>query len=401
MHVTTSCSRGAAGVQPIRVAILTPPGRGAIAVVGAWGPGAVEFVGRLFVPRGPTSLAARADGGIAFGTWRASGEDVVVVRHGRERLEIHGHGGTAAPAAVLASLLAAGASPGRWQDWCGHGPCATEAVEYLPAATGPKAARILSRQAAGSLDRAFEQLTAALSSGDLKRARAMADRLRAASRVGMRLIEPWRIVIAGEVNAGKSSLVNAILGHGRSIVSPLPGTTRDVLVVPAVLDGWAVELVDTAGTRGGHAVDSPTEREGIARAAAAARRADLVVRVLPPDATSAAATRPGVPELVVRSKADLAATVHPAGEIVTSAATGLGIEPLTAAIVSRLVPEEVGDPALLAGPVPFTARQIELLEHLVAAAAHSSASSGPPAGVSSDFSPDVAPDLSPVPRPRT
>lgn len=368
MRVPTSCSREAAGVQPIRAAILTPPGRGAIAVVGVWGPGAVELVGRLFAPRGPTALEARPHGGIAFGTWTPSGEDVVVVRHGRERLEIHGHGGTAAPAAVLASLLAAGARPSPWQDWCDSGPCAAEAVNCLPAAAGPKAARILSRQAAGMLDRAFEQLTAAEAGGDLQRARAMIDRLRAASRVGVRLIEPWRIVVAGEVNAGKSSLVNALLGHGRSIVSPLPGTTRDLVIVPAVLAGWAVELVDTAGTRGDRTADSATEREGIARAAEAARQADLVVRVLPPDAASAAATRSDVPDLLVRSKADLAGVADPAVEIVTSAATGLGIEALAEAIVARLVPEETADPTLLAGPVPFTARQVELLERFAAVA---------------------------------
>ncbi|MFM7243280.1 MAG: GTPase [Planctomycetaceae bacterium] len=374
--MTTSCSREAAGVQPIRAAILTPPGRGAIAVVGVWGPGAVELVGRLFVPRGPTSLTARGDGGIAFGSWTASGEGVVVVRHGSDRLEIHGHGGTAAPAVVLTSLLAAGASLGRWQEWCEAGPCAVEAVECLPAAAGPKAARILSRQASGVLDRAFEQLATAVTGGDRAGARAMVDRLQAASRVGVQLTEPWRVVVVGEVNAGKSSLVNALLGHGRSIVSPLPGTTRDLLIVPTVLDGWAVELVDTAGTRGDRVVDSLTEREGIARAAEAARRADLVVRVLPPDAAPAAATRPDVPELVVRSKADLAVASHAAGEIVTSAATGLGIEALVGAIVARLVPEEMANPALLAGPVPFTPRQIEMLGRL-AAPAQSSASSIP------------------------
>lgn len=366
--MTTSSSSEPAGVQPIRAAILTPSGRGAIAVVGVSGPGAVGLVGGLFAPRGPAPLDARPDGGIAFGTWTPSGEEVVVVRHGRDRLEIHGHGGTAAPAAVLASLLAAGASPGRWQDWCALGPCGREAVEALPAAAGPKAARILSRQASGLLDRAFEQLAAALAGGDLATATTMAERLRAASRVGVRVTEPWRVVVVGEVNAGKSSLVNALLGHGRSIVSPLPGTTRDVLIAPAVLAGWAVELVDTAGTRGDRAADSATEREGIARAAEAARRADLVVRVLPPAAVPTAAARPDVPELVVRSKADLATASHSAEELVTSAATGLGIEALAAAIVARLVPEETADPELLAGPVPFTPRQVEILERLAAAA---------------------------------
>jgi tRNA modification GTPase len=356
-----------AAVHPIHAAILTPSGRGAIAVVGVWGPGAVGLVGRLFASRGSAPLDARADGAIAFGSWTPSGEDVVVVRHGPDRLEVHGHGGTAAPAALLESLLAAGASPGRWQDWSALGPCGREAVAALPEAAGPKAARILSRQASGLLDHALGELAAAVARGDRAAAGPMADRLRAASRVGVRLTEPWRIVVVGAVNAGKSSLVNALLGHGRSIVSPLPGTTRDLLVVPAVLAGWAVELADTAGTRDDRAVDSATEREGIARAAEAARRADLVVRVLPPDAAPASPSRPDEPELLVRSKADFAAAPPAAGGIATSAATGLGIEALADAIVARLVPEESADPALLAGPVPFTRRQVEVIEQLAAA----------------------------------
>ena len=394
--MTTISSSEAAGVQPVRAAVLTPPGRGAIAVVGVWGPGAIELVGRSFAPRGATPLASRPDGGIAFGTWTASGEDVVVVRYAAERLEIHCHGGVAAPAAVLASLMEAGAVAGRWQDWSSLGPCAREALEALPAAAGPQAARILSRQASGLLDRACERLAAAVARGDRSTAREVTERLRAAARVGRRLTEPWRVVVVGEVNAGKSSLVNAVLGHARSIVSPLPGTTRDLLVAPTVLDGWAVDLVDTAGTRGDAPIGSVAEREGVARAAEAARRADLVVRVLPPDAAPSPAGVSDRPELVVRSKADLAGMPFAADGIATSAVTGLGIEALAAAIVARLVPEQADDPGLFAGPVPFTPRQVAMLERL--AAAHSPA----PSSVSpAEAAADVPPDLSPVPRPRT
>jgi len=376
--VTTISSSEPSGVQPIWATVLTPPGRGAIAVVGVSGPGAVNLVGRLFAPRGVTPLAARPDGAIAFGAWVPSGEHVVVVRHRSDRLEIHGHGGTAAPAAVLGSLVAAGAVAGRWQDWCSLGPCAREAFEALPKAAGPKASRILARQAAGLLDREFAGLAVAVAHDDRSTAGHLVERLQAASRVGLRLTEPWRVVVVGEVNAGKSSLVNAILGHARSMVSPLPGTTRDLVVASVVLDGWAVELIDTAGDRGGLPEDSVSEREGIARAAEAARRADLVVRVLPSAAAPPPPAWPGVPELVVRSKADLGGVPPHEGVVATSAVSGLGIETLADAIVARLVPEERASPGVLAGPVPFTSRQVEVLERFAGAAQSPSSSAASP-----------------------
>jgi len=174
------------------------------------------------------------------------------------------------------------------------------------------------------------------------------------------------VVVAGEVNAGKSSLVNAIAGYARSIVSAEPGTTRDVLETRLVLDGWEIDLVDTAGLR-----EEPTgqvEREGMARAVAAAASADLVVQVLDVGQASACheyrqAKACPTPEICVLSKCDLAASrsTSPPHAIRTSAVSGLGIDELAAAIVQRLVPEERDEPALLDGAVPFTERQLGLL----------------------------------------
>ena len=168
-------------------------------------------------------------------------------------------------------------------------------------------------------------------------------------------------MVAGPVNAGKSSLVNALAGHARSIVTPQPGTTRDLVTTRVVLGGWEVELIDTAGERPPGEAVSATERAGIALAADARARADLVLAVatvddLPPRAA-------GPRELVVLTKADLGAApaTVPAGGVVTSAVTGLGIDELAAAIVAALVPEDADDPDLLAGPVPFTERQVEAI----------------------------------------
>lgn len=361
----TSPSRsGQAGVQPpagVRASLLTPPGRGALAVVGVRGEGTIAVVDGLFRPRGGPPLAARPDGAIAFGSWLPSGEDVVVARHAVDRVEIHGHGGTAAPEAILASLESAGAGSGRAEEWLAGGPAAREALAALPEAWAPRSAMILTRQATGMLDAVLADLAAHISRGEHATAETLAARLLAAARIGLRLVRPWRVVFTGRVNAGKSSLVNAILGHCRSIVSAEPGTTRDVLVTPAVLGGWGVEVVDAAGTREPGAQVSATERAGIERAAAACGAADLVVRVVPADDRPPPAA-PG--ELLVISKSDLATPAVPPAAIVTSAVTAAGIPGLIEAIVDRLVPEDRRDPKLLAGAVPFTAAQVAAIECL-------------------------------------
>lgn len=357
-----SSSREHRGVQPVQAMLLTPPGRGALAVVGVVGEAAVAVVDTLFAARG-LPLARRPDDAIAFGRWRSTGEEVVAVRLAASRLEIHCHGGQAASAAVIEGLLAAGATLGTWQEWLDggleSGPCGREALALLPAAAGPRPAMILARQAAGLLDAELARL-AVLPHPEATHA---AKRLLAAARVGLRLTRPWRVVLAGSVNAGKSSLMNALAGHARSIVSPLPGTTRDVVVAPVVLDGWGVELVDVAGSREAASVAGASEREGIARAAAARETADLVLRVEPADGSEPAEA--AAHELIVRSKSDLASAAAAAGAIATSAMTGAGIGDLIAAVVARLVPEAQADPTLLAGAVPFTPRQVEAIETLV------------------------------------
>jgi len=170
--------------------------------------------------------------------------------------------------------------------------------------------------------------------------------------------------MSGPVNAGKSSLVNAVAGFGRSLVSEVAGTTRDVIATRLMLAGWEIDLVDAAGIR--NAVAGSVEAAGIERAAAAAMDADLVLRVFPADGPIPPDLRASPEELVVISKCDLATAGSdwPAAAVRTSAATGTGIENLTAHIVAALVPEETAAPDLLAGPVPFTERQVGLISRL-------------------------------------
>jgi tRNA modification GTPase len=365
-----STGTGTPGGGVIAVAVLTPPGRGALAVVGVAGIGAAALVDAVFAARGGRPVAERADGAVAFGSWGGvGGEEVVVVRHAAGRVEVHCHGGRAAAAAIDAGLVGRGAHEIDWRAWLSGsdhdaGTIAAEAREALPFAGGSKASRILCRQLAGALDDEIARIERLVTAGDTDAARIAVDRLLRSSRVGLRLTLPWRVVVAGEVNAGKSSLVNALAGHSRSIVSPVPGTTRDLVETRIVLDGWEVDLVDTAGIRATPA--GVVEAAGIARGAAAAAAADLVLRVVPADAGPTAATA-GPRELVVISKGDLAPVARPDGAaaIRTSAVSGAGIDALARRIVAALVPEETVEPDLLTGAIPFTLRQIEVVRGLI------------------------------------
>ncbi len=365
---------GAAVDGPARVSLLTPPGRGALAVVGVAGPQARSLVARVFTPRGQP-LDDRPDGAIVFGRWLAEdgpGEDLVVVIRGPDAVEVHSHGGLAAPEAVIASLVRIGAVRLPWTDWLRAGGAPdieVEAREALALAGGPKAARILCRQLAGCLQAELARVSGLRAASRQADVAAAIDRLMRAARVGLRLTRPWRVVLAGRVNAGKSSLVNALCGHARAIVADEPGTTRDLVETRVVLGGWEVDLVDTAGWRpdaGGPATLGDTERAGIARAVAARADADLVLHVV--DARAPVVDGPwlvasGARQLLVRAQADRVGAAMSADDnvVFTSAVTGQGIEQLAARIVRELVPEEIDDPTLLAGAVPFTPRHCDLI----------------------------------------
>jgi tRNA modification GTPase len=366
-HVTTTSVTTAC--------LLSPSGRSALAAIGVRGPAAMAAVEAFFVPRGRRSLQQHDQRAVVFGRWGdKSGEELVVVLRDIDDLEVHCHGGAAASAAILNDLASAGCLQvgiTAWQtrsdlggDDAGpsaeHLRIAAEAVAALAHSRGPQATRILAHQLSGSLAAAVDQLTA---SSTARRAQ-LADQLLAWAPLGLRLTRPWRVVVAGPPNAGKSSLVNALAGFSRSIVSPVPGTTRDLLETRLVLEGWDLVLVDTAGVR--RMTDDPVEQAGVARAIHATRDADLVLVVNATDqADSTTVTDlfcPEAPRLAVCSKSDLASPEHPplAEAVQTSTQTGEGITELANRIITTLVPQMPAP----GEAVPFTARHIELIQRL-------------------------------------
>jgi len=146
-----------------------------------------------------------------------------------------------------------------------------------------------------------------------------------------------RVILAGEPNAGKSSLFNALVGKERAIVSPHPGTTRDTIEAVLEIAGLAITLVDTAGIRPGA---GEIEQIGIDRTRAEIREADLVLHLIPygnhiqepnpllDDDSSAKV-------ILVMTKADLSETLHTDG-IAVSSVSGLGLPELEDAIRERL-----------------------------------------------------------------
>lgn len=157
-------------------------------------------------------------------------------------------------------------------------------------------------------------------------------------RVGGLLRDGATCVLAGAPNVGKSSLLNALTGEDRAIVTPIPGTTRDVIDTRVVWEGIAVRLLDTAGLRES---DDPIEREGARRTERAMKDASLILAVF--DGSRESLERPAlplrVPVIAVVNKSDLPERL-PAPPYQTvvkvSAATGEGIPALRDAMVAAL-----------------------------------------------------------------
>ena len=360
---------------PTYACILTPAGRGAIATVAVRGPQAAELVARRLVVTGSGPPLNTDAGRVRLRHFRAregAAEELIVVALGPEEVEIHCHGGPAAANAVASALAAEGAQRIDWQQWAAlvdDDPIRVEARVALADARTERSCAILLDQYRGALRAAVDEIEQLLAAAQHAAAQRLSARLRALAGCGRHLTRPWQVVLAGPPNVGKSSLINALVGYQRAIVFDQPGTTRDVLAAATAIDGWPVELFDTAGLRG---AGDALEAAGIEQARRQLAQADLVLAIEDVSQPSSAEHFPSgsPPALTVLNKCDLLSTsqrdfllAHRPDACLVSAKTREGLEQLCAAISRRLVPA----PPLPGEAVPFTTRQRAWIESLAAA----------------------------------
>ena len=351
-------------------AIATAPGRGGVAIVRVSGDAAFAIaaaiarkkpqVGRIVYAqfRRPNQEDRELlDSGLllAFAAPHSyTGEDVV---------EFHCHGGAVAPRRVLEACFACGARLARRGEFTEraflNGKLDLEAAEsvldLINARTDRAAAAALAgmggerkRRLRALYDGALALSTEIEHALDIDEGELPDDftpRLNAAlaalkaqfaearrrAREGKLLRDGALVVLAGPPNAGKSSLMNALLGENRAIVSATPGTTRDSIEEGLEIAGFPVRLVDTAGLR--TAADA-IEGEGVRRAEDLIAQADVVLALgacaLPPVSRRA----PRV--LKIHAKCDLDANRDPAAGVRVSAVTGEGLDDLKRAIAAAL-----------------------------------------------------------------
>lgn len=360
-------------VSDTTATLLTPIGRSAVAVIEVRGPQAPTLIDRHFQGSSPSSASRWPLQVIRYGRWQAHDyqEDLVVTRLDELHFEIHSHGGLAAPQAILDHLRSAGCRilslDEAAQRVFGRGTQAAAAIAASQASTA-RIAVLLQWQIQGALQQALESLIQALEDSGTEKStldRQLTDLLET-YRYGRWTETPASVVIAGPPNAGKSSLVNALLGFTRSLVFDRPGTTRDVVESTTVIDGWPVTLTDTAGQR--LKTQDPLEQQGIERGLRAMQSADLVIALRPAtDLMSSSPSSTPLDDLLandsskcipVWSKLDrVTESIIPPHQIATSVITGAGISTLMSAIAKRLSAQFTDAPH----PVLFSQHQFQLV----------------------------------------
>lgn len=352
---------------------LTPSGRGAVAVILVVGLNALEVVDGLFHPADSKDLSGLSPQSIRYGRWGcAQGEDVIVVWSAAGNsptagIEVHCHGGDAAAGAIVQSLEAVGCRSMPWREWVQSrekDPIRSAARVQLAAARTTRSARHLLDQYQGALSQRIVDILELVKLSSSDRALESVEELLGWSTLGLHLVEPWRVVLSGPPNVGKSSLINKLVGFDRSIVSSSPGTTRDVVSAVSAVDGWPVAFYDTAGLR--ESTDE-VESAGVRMAEQSVAISDLTIEVTDVEnaailraSTGEAARRP-TSRLLVMNKIDLFAggsSPSPPGYLLTSAATGEGIDRLLRAIGVALAPTKPQPGTAM----PFTREQVSQLE---------------------------------------
>ena len=332
------------------VARATPLGESAVAIVRLSGPSALAIAASRF--RGSRSPERSASHRILFGEFLApdgSPLDTVLLSvfraprsyTGEDVVEISSHGGAVIPDAILDSLLAAGARPARAGEFTERAYrngkldlAQAESVAALVSARSERATRAARATLGGALSNRVQdldrELVALLAEVEARidfpndvdeswdgaslaaRCAAVTAPLRdwlARMPESRRREQGVRVALVGRPNVGKSSLLNALVGFERAIVSEVPGTTRDTVEESIWLDGVEIRLCDAAGVRNS---EDRLERLGLERTSDAARRADLAILVLDrsdvreEEDRAALAVVGDRPVLVAWNKADLA-----------------------------------------------------------------------------------------------
>jgi tRNA modification GTPase len=375
-------------------AIATPLGEGGLAVVRLSGPQALAVADRCFTPTGKSSLkpSAAPSHTVQFGKC-FRGDRVIdevlltVLRAPRtftreDTVEISCHGGLLPAKLVLDVLLAQGArlaEPGEFTKRAflnGRIDLAqAEAVADVIHARTELALAAANEQLAGKLSQRINHLRDDLMHalahieahidfpdediapdtrdqllGRLTDGVAFMDELLSTANEGQILRRGIRAAIVGRPNAGKSSLLNQLLGHDRAIVSHIPGTTRDTIEETANIRGIPLVFIDTAGLRESH---DEIEREGIRRSRESLARAELILHVFDAAEALTAADRAYLAEfaekkrVLVRNKADLPVKLELPGDLSApvvdvSCRSGAGIEKLKDVIKQLIWSGKVG-----------------------------------------------------------
>jgi len=361
-------------------AIATPAGRGGIGIVRLSGPDlsrVIEgIVGRPLAPRVATSANFVGAQGETLDQGLALYFPAPASYTGETVLELHGHGGPAVLAQILRRCLDLGArlaQPGEFTKRAflnGKIDLAqAESVADLIDASTATAARAAARSLSGAFsaevralvegltelrmfteatldfpDEDIEFMQRADAAGKLSKLRERLDSIAARARQGSLLREGLDVVLIGQPNVGKSSLLNQLAGDDVAIVTPHAGTTRDAIRSSVEIRGIPLHIIDTAGLR--ESTD-PVERIGIERTWATIARADLALivsdaREAGADADAAIVARlpPSLRRIAVRNKIDLAGTeptrsaIAGAEEVWLSAKTGAGVELLRDAMLA-------------------------------------------------------------------
>lgn len=338
--------------QPTTAELLTPPGRGAVACIRVLGN--LDLIDQFFSAANRKPISSQPIDRICYGTWGE--EDLVITRLDNNSAEVHCHGGVSAVERIFQNLEDVGVdrvTPDRRDQLS----LADEFDLALQAATTRRTAHLLLRQR--DLFPSAVKRLAQLSQAE--RVRSINQMLHW-SQFGLHLTTPWKVVLCGPPNVGKSSLVNALVGYARTVVYDQPGTTRDVVKVETAFEGWPIEFSDTAGLR---QTDDGLETLGIGKARQQIARADLVVIVCDArtglTALETTINNEHPQALIVWNKIDLPDALDPQGsELAVSAKSRIGIDNLAQHIVARLVPEIPPR----SQPFPVTTRQIDLLNQL-------------------------------------